>query len=105
MPTEREYFGVANVNDTLYVIGGQTHYYPNLESWSSGPHVTSHGTVERYIPFGYGTVSPSPTANPSAPSDAVNQPIPTEFIELIIAIAIVLLVVVLFAYTMRKSSH
>ena len=100
MPTEREYFGVANVNDTLYIIGGQTYYYPNLESWSSDPHITPHGTVEQYISFGYGTVSPSPTANPSAPSDAVNQPIPTEFIALIIVIAIVLLIAALSVYRM-----
>lgn len=87
MPTEREYFGAVNVNDTIYVIGGQTFYYPNLESWSSGPHVTPHTTVEQYTPLGYGTISPNPTVLSNAESPPTFLP---DLSVLIIAIAVVL---------------
>lgn len=101
MPTEREYFGAVNVNDTIYVIGGQTYYYPNQESWAFGPNVTPHATVEQYTPFGYGTITPSP----SAPYGSMNQSIPTEFIAIIAVIAIILLIVTLLTYKMKKNNH
>lgn len=59
VPTEREGFGVAVVDDLLYVIGGSTITYPNLESWSMGGIITKYATVERYTPFGYVPVPPS----------------------------------------------
>ncbi|MDI9578807.1 MAG: kelch repeat-containing protein [Thermoproteota archaeon] len=103
IPTEREYFGAVNVNDTVYVIGGQTIYYPDLESWSSGPYVTPHATVEQYTPLGYGTISPSP----SAPSNLENpQSVQTEFIAIIV-IAIILSIASFFVIKGRKrtTSH
>jgi hypothetical protein len=48
MPTTREYFGVAVVNDILYAIGG------NL--YSSSGSVT--GVTEQYFPLGYGVPDP-----------------------------------------------
>jgi N-acetylneuraminic acid mutarotase len=100
MPTEREYFGAVNVNDTIYVVGGQTFYYPDLESWSSGPYVTAHATVEQYIPLEYGTISPSPTAlsnsNPETSS-------PQLLVLLIIALAIILSVSIVILRRRNKK--
>jgi N-acetylneuraminic acid mutarotase len=54
VPTDRDGFGVAVVNDQLYVIGGST--ATNDMFWNID--VTYHATVEQYTPFGYGTVPP-----------------------------------------------
>ncbi|MEM2099200.1 MAG: kelch repeat-containing protein [Candidatus Bathyarchaeia archaeon] len=63
--TYREGFGVAVLSDTLYVIGGFTLTYPNMQSRSTGGYVTKYATNEQYIPFGYGLVPRvvSPEAN------------------------------------------
>lgn len=55
LPTERKGFGVAVVNDILYVIGGFTETFDMF--WNS--HVTLYATNEEYTPFGYGTVPPA----------------------------------------------
>jgi hypothetical protein len=54
MPTRRLDFGVAVVDDVLYVIGG---YYTSREEWLNGM-VTPVAVNEQYTPFGYGTVPP-----------------------------------------------
>ena len=59
IPTNRAGFGIAIVNDLIYVIGGCSHYYPDLFSWSAGPTVIFYSTNEVYTPFGYGTVPPN----------------------------------------------
>ena len=56
MLTSRQGFGVAVVNDMLYIIGGFT------SSWSMMSvevHTTFYATNEQYVPFGYGTADPS----------------------------------------------
>jgi membrane-associated protease RseP (regulator of RpoE activity) len=59
MPTDREGFGVAVVNDILYAIGGCNSSYQDYpDDWIYGPSVTMRNTNERYTPFGYGTVPP-----------------------------------------------
>jgi N-acetylneuraminic acid mutarotase len=59
VPTKRQGFGVAVVDDVLYVVGGYTVYYPDWFSYSvTGGIITRYATVERYTPFGYGTVPP-----------------------------------------------
>jgi N-acetylneuraminic acid mutarotase len=55
VPTTRQEFGVAAVNDILYAIGGQTY------GVSSVPYVSFlalYATNEQYLPFGYGMVPP-----------------------------------------------
>ena len=60
VPTNRESFGVAVVNDLLYVIGGSTATYRDFpETWLYPPEVTWYATNEQYTPFGYGTVPPT----------------------------------------------
>jgi len=58
-PTDRYGFGVAVVNDLLYVIGGSTATYREFpETWMHPPEVTWHAANEQYTPFGYGIVPP-----------------------------------------------
>jgi N-acetylneuraminic acid mutarotase len=57
LPTRREGFGVAVVDDALYVIGGFKLSYAEL--YSIDVVVTRYATNEQYTPFGYGTVPPA----------------------------------------------
>jgi hypothetical protein len=60
IPTHRYDFGVAVVNDMLYVIGGYTSSYPDMPySYPYGPSNKPYATNEQYTPFGYGTVPPA----------------------------------------------
>jgi N-acetylneuraminic acid mutarotase len=73
IPTDREGFSVAVVNDILYAIGGYTATYPDILSLSTtGPSVTLEATNEQYTPFGYGT--PDPSYDGTAPEIAVVSP-------------------------------
>jgi N-acetylneuraminic acid mutarotase len=67
-PTDRYGFGVAVVNDLLYVIGGSTETFDMF--WNS--NVTLYATNEQYTPFGYGT--PDPSYDGTAPEIAVLSP-------------------------------
>jgi len=59
IPTVRHYFGVAIVNDLLYVIGGST---MEIDYYKLQPYpVKTYATNEQYTPFGYGTVPPEVT--------------------------------------------
>ena len=70
MITKRHDFGVAVVNDMLYVLGGYTAAYSNnSDYWMLGPEITLYATNEQYTPFGYGT--PDPTYDGAAPVIAV----------------------------------
>jgi len=53
-PTKHLAFGVAVLNDLLYVIGGFTETFDMF--WTSD--ITLYATNEQYTPFGYGTVPP-----------------------------------------------
>jgi N-acetylneuraminic acid mutarotase len=68
VPTERQGFGVAVVNDTLFVIGGSTETFDMF--WNS--YITLYATNEQYTPFGYGT--PDPSYDGTAPEIAVVSP-------------------------------
>jgi hypothetical protein len=73
VPTSRLDFGVAVVDDVLYVIGGYTSSYPDMPySYPYGPSNTPHATNEQYTPFGYGTPDPSYDGTP--PEVAVASP-------------------------------
>jgi N-acetylneuraminic acid mutarotase len=59
IPTDRGGFGVAVLDDMLYVIGGGTGVSTSGIPFSGDPPIiTLYATNERYIPFGYGTISP-----------------------------------------------
>jgi len=68
--TFRSEFGVAVVNDMLYVIGGFTIkgiWMPIVQTW--------YATNEEYTPFGYGTPDPSYVPpDTAAPEIAVASP-------------------------------
>jgi N-acetylneuraminic acid mutarotase len=69
IPTPRlDGYGVAVVDDLVYVIGGSIFTYPNSLSYYKGnPKVVDYATVEMYTPFGYGTMPPVINiANPRA---------------------------------------
>ena len=73
IPTDRLDFGVAVVNDLLYVIGGYTATYPDgMFSFPYGPSVTPYATNEQYTPIGYGT--PDPSYDGTAPEVTVASP-------------------------------
>jgi N-acetylneuraminic acid mutarotase len=73
VPTNRDWFGVAVVNDQLYVIGGFTQTYSDFpDDWMYGPKITKYATNEQYTPFGYGT--PDPSYDGAAPEIAVLSP-------------------------------
>jgi hypothetical protein len=66
-PRNRQYGAMTNLNDTLYLIGGDTWPAP-LELLN-----TLYNDNDRYIPFGYGTVEPvQPPAFPTVPVSVVS---------------------------------
>lgn len=84
MPTGRSDFGLVNLNDTLYVIGGYTY---NLTTWLDGytilgPPRTPTAANEQYLPPGYNpptspSPTPTPTPTPSPPQTPTPSPTPT----------------------------
>ena len=61
MPTERRSFGVAVVDDVLYVIGGYTpHHIPAHSDYTEPLAI-----VEQYVPIGYSTVPLDPEPSDS----------------------------------------
>jgi N-acetylneuraminic acid mutarotase len=74
-PTNRVNFGVAVVEDKLYVIGGKTYNYPYPDDtyWI----ITQNALNEQYTPAGYGTPDPTyqkPTPTPfPTPAPASSQ--------------------------------
>jgi N-acetylneuraminic acid mutarotase len=76
MPTRRRGLAVANINDTLYAIGGA-----NLSITYAN---------EQYTPIGYGTPDPTPTQNPT-PSPTIPETTPTAALSVITITAVVLL--------------
>lgn len=64
MPTGRTDFGMVNLNDTLYAIGGYTF------DWSTNANVpmTPTPVCEQYIPVGYSAANPPPSTPTSSPT-------------------------------------
>jgi N-acetylneuraminic acid mutarotase len=73
-PTNRIDFGVAVVNDTLYVIGGIVRRYPIVFGWSLY-NDTPTAVNEQYTPIGYGTPDPSYVLEHTAPKITFESPI------------------------------
>lgn len=75
VPTSRNRFAVAVVNDMLYVIGGFTMRYVGFERQAETGEMyeyTFYATNEQYTPFGYGT--PDPSYDGTAPEITVTSP-------------------------------
>ena len=72
IPTKRRYFGVAVVDDMIYVIGGFSSTPPRLDSVYKTYTIAYYATVEQYVPFGYG--SPDPSYDGTAPEITVASP-------------------------------
>jgi N-acetylneuraminic acid mutarotase len=68
VPTDRINFGVAVVNDTIYVIGGGV-----ATSWFVGTFGAS-AVNERYTPIGYGVPDPSYVLESTPPKISVLSP-------------------------------
>jgi hypothetical protein len=58
IPTTRSDFGVAVVNDVLYVVGGYTLVYPDKGEGPYTPNLIQYAINEQYTPFEYGTTPP-----------------------------------------------
>jgi N-acetylneuraminic acid mutarotase len=69
VPTDRINFGVAVVNDTIYVIGGG-----NATSWFVGTFGPCAAN-ERFTPIGYGTPDPVYVIENTAPKISVLSPV------------------------------
>jgi N-acetylneuraminic acid mutarotase len=75
VPTNRVRFGVAVLNDTLFVVGGQTFDY--VVPLSDQPqYIRQSALNEQYVPFGHGTPDPSyvPPNQVTPPEIAVLSP-------------------------------
>lgn len=59
MPTPRINTATAIINDTIFVIGGETTLL--------GDNTASSATNEQYIPIEYGMIPPSPSSSPTIP--------------------------------------
>jgi len=60
VPTHRDDFAVAVVDDLIFVIGGLTITFPVPTVGTNPTSVTTiYSTVEQYTPFGYGSVPPA----------------------------------------------
>ena len=93
VPTNRQEFGVAVINDTIYVIGGLSLTFPYPDDYSV-PKLSSAN--EQYIPAGYGTPDPayqSPTATPQPTTSIDSEPASLQT-SLFIAAAVVAIAVI-----------
>jgi hypothetical protein len=71
VPTKREAFGAAVINDVIYIIGGRIQTGGNI----FGSSFTEFGTVEQYTPFGYGTPDPSYVLEHTPPKISLLSPL------------------------------
>jgi len=110
IPTHRDLFGVAVVNDMLYAIGGLTSSYPDLPfkypfSSTYDPTITPHATNEQYTPIGYGTPDPTPSPSPSpspTSSPSSNQQPELTYATAATAATVTLIIITATAIALRK---
>jgi N-acetylneuraminic acid mutarotase len=104
MPTNRVNFGVAVVNDTIYVVGGHTH--------DSLGFIYPSAANEQYTPIGYGTPEPtdqtptlSPTSYETPDTTAQSQsPLPIYAVAASIA-AITIIAITAIALKKKQQKH
>jgi N-acetylneuraminic acid mutarotase len=75
MPTYRRNFGVAVMDDLIYVIGGYTMKRVDISEYIKTGEMYEYifyATNEQYVPFGYGT--PDPSYDGTAPEVTVTSP-------------------------------
>jgi len=86
-PTNRQNFAVVTLNDTLFLIGGYTTYYPAPDD--SLFDIIELATTEQYTPLGYGTQDPAYLA-PTAiipPEITVSSPLNQTYNETSVSLA------------------
>ena len=75
VPTYRRNFGVAVVDDLIFVVGGYTMKGVGISEYIKTGEMheyTFYATNEQYVPFGYGT--PDPSYDGTAPEVVVASP-------------------------------
>ncbi|MCL2643582.1 MAG: hypothetical protein FWD52_08785 [Candidatus Bathyarchaeota archaeon] len=105
LPTVRWGFGVAVVDDILYVIGGYTYIYPDVLGSPSEPCSVN----EQYVPFGYSstplTSEPSITVTPtSSDSFIFSEPEPSETAKSFLNNPVTVVTIVLIIGTIVTTS-
>jgi N-acetylneuraminic acid mutarotase len=74
MPTSRQDFGAAVINDKIYAIGGSVTYYQFPDD-NYGVSVIYYAANELYIPIGYGTPDPSYVLTHTPPATTLLSPL------------------------------
>jgi N-acetylneuraminic acid mutarotase len=107
MPTERRGFGVAVVDDLLYVIGGYTpHHQPAHSDFLESTEV-----VEQYVPIDYRNTTYTTTTPPHSNAVTTSKPEPSKpsSTQLIIATLVILVGVtgglVLYLKNSKRKIH
>lgn len=96
IPTARGALSVAEVNDTLYALGG-TH---NLLDLQDHTNVVN----EQYFPLGYGEPAPSPSQHPTTSPSTSQSTIIYYLIATILLIIIIMFVIVTLFLRRRHSN-
>jgi hypothetical protein len=104
MPTNRVNFGVAVINDTIYVVGGHT--------YDSLGFIYPSAANEQYTPIGYGTPeptdqsqSPSPTGyGTPEPTDQSQSPVPI-YVTIGVASAAAITIITITAIALKKKQQ
>ena len=96
VPTYRQNFAVAVLNDTIYAVGGRTYDYPELSDAIFT--VAEKATNERYTPFGYGTPDPTaPIPSPTIPEHS--------FLSLLLLLLVIPLITFFFIKRNRSKGY
>jgi hypothetical protein len=103
VPTCRQGFATAVVDDLIYVIGGFAITYPDISYWSTGGVLNYFATVEQYTPFGYGTPDPS-SSSTNTPPNTEPESFPTALVATASGASVAIIGVGLLVY-FKKRNH
>jgi N-acetylneuraminic acid mutarotase len=104
VPTSRERFATAAVDDLIYIIGGFAITYPDMSYWSTGGVLNYFSTVEQYTPFGYGTPDPSSSSPATTPPNNVQETFQATLVATASVATIAVIGIGLLVY-FRKRRH